>query len=92
MDSEHHHVIDRIAFIAGIASGVALIPQVWVTLSTGTVEGVSLTTFAVIAINSVVWLLYAMHRGLVALGIASLLNAVAAGTMVGAYLWFTFFI
>lgn len=86
---EHHHFIDRIAFLAGIVSGVALVPQVWVTLSTGTVEGVSLTTFAIIAINSAVWLMYAMHRGLVALGIASLLNALAASTMVGAYLWFT---
>ncbi len=89
MEYEHHHVIDRAAFFAGIVSGVALVPQVWVTLASGTVDGVSLITFIVISLNSVVWLMYAMHRGLIALGIASLLNALAASVMVVAYLWFT---
>lgn len=88
----HKHLIDRLAFFAGIVSGIALIPQVWLTLSTGTTAGVSFLTFFIIAVNSLVWLLYALHRGLIALGISSLLNFLTSLAMIGAYLWFTFFV
>lgn len=78
----HHHVIDKLAFINGLVSGLALYPQVYSVLSTGSTVGISLTTFVVIMVNSVVWLLYAIHRTLISLAIASLLNLFASGFIV----------
>lgn len=89
MDVGHTHLIDRLAFVAGILSGIALLPQVIVTLMSGDVGGISLTTFLIIALNSVVWVLYAMHRGLLALGIASLLNFFFSAALVLAYVWYS---
>lgn len=74
----HHHFIDRLAFLNGFISGVALYPQVITVLLSGSAEGVSLTTFSIIFLNSVVWMFYSIHRGLLSLGIASLLNALAS--------------
>ena len=74
----HHHLIDRLAFFNGLVSGIALYPQVWSALSHGNVEGVSALTYSLILINSLVWVIYAVHRGLLSLGIASLLNALAS--------------
>lgn len=83
----HNHLIDKLAFFNGIVSGIALYPQVYVVLTTGSAEGISLTTFIMILVNSIVWLAYAFHRGLISLGIASLLNAVASGILVAVALW-----
>jgi uncharacterized protein with PQ loop repeat len=74
----HHHVIDRIAFFNGLISGFALYPQVAVVLVGGSISGISLTTFLIILLNSIVWLLYAIHRNLISLGVASLLNGFAS--------------
>lgn len=74
----HHHFIDRLAFLNGFISGIALYPQVVTVLLTGSAEGVSFTTFSIIFLNSIVWMFYAIHRGLLSLGIASLLNAIAS--------------
>ncbi len=78
----HNHLIDRLALANGFISGVALYPQVWVVLSSGSTVGVSLPTFLLILFNSVVWLLYAIHRGLISLGIASVLNIVASSILI----------
>jgi uncharacterized protein with PQ loop repeat len=77
----HSHFIDRLAFVNGLVSGVALYPQVWAVLSTGAVAGVSALTYALILINSLVWVAYAIHRGLISLGIASILNVVASSLL-----------
>lgn len=82
----HQHLIDRIALINGFVSGVALYPQVWTVLSSGSAVGVSLPTFLLILFNSIVWLLYAIHRGLISLGIASVLNTLASLILVCAIL------
>lgn len=74
----HRHLIDRLAFANGLVSGIALYPQVWSVLSSGSNEGVSTFTYALILLNSLVWIMYAIHRGLLSLGIASLLNALAS--------------
>ena len=80
----HHHLIDRLAFLNGLVSGIALYPQVWAVLSNGAVEGVSSFTYILILLNSLVWIMYAIHRGLLSLGIASLLNALASTILLGA--------
>lgn len=83
MDSVlHHHFIDRLAFFNGVVSGIALYPQVWVVLRDGSVEGVSLLTFMIILLNSLVWVIYAVHRGLISLGLASILNTIASAILI----------
>lgn len=84
----HHHLIDRLALANGFVSGIALYPQVWSILASGSTASVSLLTFLLILLNSTVWLLYAIHRGLISLGIASVLNMVASGILVSAILFF----
>lgn len=79
---QHQHVIDKIAFVNGLISGVALYPQVWAVLERGSAEGISTLSFALIFINSIVWFLYAIHRSLLTLAITSVLNMVASGIMV----------
>lgn len=78
----HNHFIDKLAFINGFVSGVALYPQVWTVLTHGAPTGVSITSFLIILINSVVWVAYSVHRGLFSLGVASLLNTVASAILV----------
>jgi len=83
----HHHFIDRLAFVNGIISGIALYPQVWAVLTTDSVAGISLSTFILIFLNSLVWLAYAIHRGLLSLGIASIFNLIASGILICAILF-----
>jgi uncharacterized protein with PQ loop repeat len=49
--------------VVGFISPLALIPQVWSIFATGTTEGLSLFTFAVLAMFNSLWALYGyMHR------------------------------
>lgn len=73
----HKHPIDRLAKINALVSGVALYPQLFKAISTGDVFGFSLFTYILISVNSLVWLIYAMHRKLVPLLVSSILNAFA---------------
>ncbi|MCR4279121.1 MAG: hypothetical protein NUV78_00030 [Candidatus Zambryskibacteria bacterium] len=84
----HHHFIDRLAFFNGIVSGVALYPQVWAVLSSGSSLGVSLPTFIIILLNSLVWLTYSIHRGLISLAIASIFHFIASTILVVAIIYF----
>jgi len=77
----HSHLIDKLAFFNSFLSGVALYPQAWAVIKSGSAAGMSLATFLIIMFNSVVWLLYSMHRGLLSLGIASILNIIASGIL-----------
>ena len=80
----HHHLIDKLAFVNGLVSGIALYPQVWSVLTYKSVGGISLPTFLLIFLNSVVWLAYAVHRNLISLALASLFNIIASGILIGA--------
>jgi uncharacterized protein with PQ loop repeat len=77
----HHHVIDRLAFVNGLVSGIALYPQVWNVLAHESAANISTLTYTLILLNSLVWVMYAVHRGLLSLGIASLLNALASAAL-----------
>jgi uncharacterized protein with PQ loop repeat len=81
----HHHLIDKLAVLAGIFSGLALYPQVVSITLRASVEGVALSTYLILFFNSFVWLAYAVHRGLLSLGIASVLNIIASGIVL---VWF----
>ncbi|MHB1316336.1 MAG: PQ-loop domain-containing transporter [Minisyncoccota bacterium] len=86
--NKHNHFIDKLAFFNGLISGVALYPQVYSILISGSTVGVSLSTFVIIFVNSVVWFLYAIHLKLLSLGVASLLNFVASGILIFYILFF----
>ncbi|HVU75533.1 MAG TPA: PQ-loop domain-containing transporter [Candidatus Paceibacterota bacterium] len=81
----HHHVIDKLAVVAGVLSGIALFPQVVQITLSGSIVGVSFLTYLIVFLNNFVWLAYAIHRGLISLGISALLNIVAAGLVL---VWF----
>lgn len=78
----HHHFIDKLAFFNGLISGIALYPQVWVVLTTGSTTGISVISFTLIFLNSGVWLIYSIHRLLISLAVASVLNMLASGILI----------
>ncbi|PIT97902.1 MAG: hypothetical protein COT71_03540 [Candidatus Andersenbacteria bacterium CG10_big_fil_rev_8_21_14_0_10_54_11] len=77
----HTHIIDRLAVLNGLMSGVALYPQVLKVLTSGDFSGVSALSFVIIFMNNIVWALYAFHRSLVSLFIAAVLNVLASGVL-----------
>ena len=72
------HFIDQLAKINGVLTGIALYPQLIRAMATGATEGLSTTAFAIIFINSIVWVAYARHRHITPLAVASVLNGIAA--------------
>lgn len=78
----HQHFIDKLAFLNGFISGIALYPQVWTVITTKATEGLSLVSFILIFMNSFVWLIYSIHRTLISLAIASILNITASGILI----------
>jgi len=83
MEHTRFHLIDKIAFINGLVTGVALYPQLIKVLFLKSTGDLSMLTFGVITLNSIVWIFYGIHRTAIPLVIASVLNAIAAG-------WLTF--
>ena len=81
----HNHWIDKLAVLTGAVSGFALYPQIFIIITSGSTESVSLTTYAIILLNSIVWLVYSIHRGLISLAIPSILNIFASAAAV---IWF----
>lgn len=81
----HNHWIDKLAVLTGVLSGFALYPQVFSVIMSGSSENVSLTTYAIIFGNSIVWLIYSIHRRLLSLAIPSILNIFASAALIG---WF----
>lgn len=78
----HNHFIDKLALLNGLVSGVALYPQVYSVIINNSVSGLSIVTFIVIFINSIIWFFYAIHRSLFSLGLASILNSIASGILI----------
>lgn len=78
----HTHFIDRLALINSLVSGVALFPQGIKVLSTGNSAGVSSVTAILIWINSLVWLAYGLHRGLISVVLSAVLNTIAATLLI----------
>ena len=74
----HNHWIDKLAVLTGVLSGFALYPQIFILITSGSTEDVSLAMYAIILGNSVVWLVYSIHRGLLSLAIPSILNIFAS--------------
>lgn len=74
----HMHWIDKLAILNGFVSGAALWPQIFKIIFIQSTYGVSAWTMLIIFLNSLVWLMYALHRGLISLGIASFFNASAS--------------
>ena len=67
----HTHLIDKIAIANGVLSGLALYPQIYDVLFRGGFTNFSSLSLVLILLNSTVWTLYAVHRRLISLFIAS---------------------
>lgn len=76
--SRHHHPIDYIGDLNGLISGITLYPQLYHAYTSHSLAGLSLTTFILILLNSIIWIAYAIHRNLTALLVSSCLNALSS--------------
>lgn len=79
---QHGHPIDKIAEINGLLSGIALYPQIIKAIIDKSASGLSIYTFALIFLSSVIWIIYAIHRSLPQVLISSSLNCLAAGLLI----------
>ncbi|MFA6430012.1 MAG: PQ-loop domain-containing transporter [Patescibacteria group bacterium] len=79
---KHHHIIDLIGEINAVIGGLAAYPQLYRTLTTQAVAGLSLSMFVIIAVTNIVWIIYGIHRKALPVIIASALNLVASGWLV----------
>jgi uncharacterized protein with PQ loop repeat len=77
-NAAHRHPVDYVANLNSVLSGVALYPQLFSLVRGGTAEGLSVITFLIIAVNSLVWVMYAVHRHAPPLLISGACNFVAA--------------
>lgn len=78
MTSHKRHLVDRVANWNGVLTGLALWPQAIKALFSHSIGDLSALAFAVIFLNSAVWLLYSQHRGLRPLRISSSMNLCAS--------------
>ncbi len=74
----HKHFVDYLAGINSGISAVALFPQLFSLLSGKAADGLSQLSFFLIALNSVIWFIYGIHRGTPPLIISSSLNGLAS--------------
>lgn len=82
-DIQHRHFVDYLAQINSGISAVALFPQLYTTVIEKSSQGLSGTTFFLIACNSIIWMLYGLHRQIPPLIISSSLNFMASSVILG---------
>lgn len=75
----HAHFIDKLALGNAFLSGITLFPQLFKAMWVNDFSQLSAVTFFLIFVNGSIWLLYALHRNLISLAIASFFNITAAG-------------
>lgn len=75
----HAHFIDKLALGNAFLSGVTLFPQLFKAMWVNDFSNLSAITFFLILVNGSIWFLYAMHRNLISLAIASFFNITASG-------------
>lgn len=78
----HNHPIDLLAEANSIVSGIALYPQVFKVLQTRQVADLSPTTFFIIFITNIVWLIYAVHRRALPVMLASIMHTISSGLLI----------
>lgn len=77
-NGRHKHFIDYVAEANSGISAIALFPQLFSLLGGQSSEGLSPLSFSLIAFNSVIWLIYGIHRKTPPLIISSSFNALAS--------------
>lgn len=80
-DAQHHHVIDYLANINSGISAIALFPQLYTTIIDQTTIGLSGVSFFLIALNSLIWVIYGIHRHTPPLIVSSSFNFLASVTI-----------
>lgn len=77
-NERHSHFIDYLAVINSGISAIALFPQL-ISLGMGkSADGLSSLSFSLIAFNSIIWLMYGVHRRTPPLIVSSIFNAMAS--------------
>lgn len=77
-NGRHKHFVDYLAEVNSGISAIALFPQLFALLGGQPTVGLSPLSFFLIALNSVVWLIYGIHRRTPPLIISSICNALAS--------------
>jgi len=77
-NGRHKHFIDYLAEVNSGVSAIALFPQLFSLIGGQPSVGLSPLSFFLIALNSVVWLIYGIHRRTPPLIISSSFNALAS--------------
>lgn len=75
---QHAHFIDALAGVNSGISAIALYPQLFDLLRHQSAEDLSPVTFFLIAVNSLIWFIYGIHRQAPPLIISSCFNAIAS--------------
>ena len=88
--NKHDHVIDRLAEVNAIFSGIALFPQLIEVWKTHNVQGLSQATFLITFVTNIIWGCYGIHRKDTAVAVASILVVISAGGLsLLSFLWRT---
>lgn len=85
---KHNHAIDVIADVNGIVSGIALYPQLLKVMETKSVSDLEPLTFFIVFLTSIIWFAYAIHRRALPVILASILNLIASGWIIGFFFVF----
>jgi uncharacterized protein with PQ loop repeat len=77
----HNHLIDKLAVVSGLVSGIALYPQIYEIIVNSVQNTLSPLTLYLIFFNNIVWFVYGIHRQLISLVIAAFLTITASGIL-----------
>lgn len=78
---KHHHPIDFLAAGNALFNGMALYPQLYKVVTTKQVQNLATTTFLMMFVANIVWIMYGIHRKDVAIILSSILILIASGSL-----------
>ena len=82
---------DTIEWIGGLAAMLttaSFVPQVWLTLRTRDVSGISLGMYSCFTLGVALWLVYGLSIGSLPVSIANCITLILALAILGMKLWF----
>ncbi len=83
-----HETIEWIGGIAAMLTTGSFIPQVWLTVRTRDVSGISLGMYSCFTLGVALWLVYGLSIGSLPVTIANCITLTLAMAILGMKLWF----
>jgi MtN3 and saliva related transmembrane protein len=80
--------IEWIGAIAATLTTSSFIPQVWLTVRTRDVSGISLGMYSCFTLGVALWLVYGLSIGSLPVTVANCITLILALTILGMKLWF----